>query len=222
MATYAWPSWIRLSGAEFALQKAAAISVSPFNGSIEPYDYVAERWRFGLRMPPAATLGGDAYRRAAFFNRISGAIHRVVIGPYLWGQYVPAGTMRGSPTLAAAAVRGSDMLQVTGSGSLKMGDWISAGPQLFQVADDCSSAGGTIYIPLVNRVRANIAAGTAVVWNQPTGQFIVPAASISAVLRAGIAEEVFIDALEIWGMLVLNTETGDTLFTETGDPIIVL
>jgi hypothetical protein len=221
MAIYTWPAWLKPAEADFALQKAAAVSVSPFNGSVEPHDYVAERWVVSVTLP-ACRSDEEGYRRVAFLNRLPGALHRVMLGPFLWGQYAPAGTLRGSPTLQVDVARGSDTVSISGSGTLQAGDWLGIGPQLFQVANDCASSSGVISVPLVNRVRAVLAAGTAVVWDRPTGAFILPASQVRALRRPAVLEAVTLDFLEVWGTLILNTETGQTLFTETGEPLIVI
>jgi hypothetical protein len=111
--------------------------------------------------------------------------------------------MRGSPVLASTASRGDGSLSITttAGATLLAGDFIGCSGQLFEISDDCvASSGGLLTAPLSNRVRATISSGTAVVWNQPTAGFALPAASVPFVSSPAILEPVTLDFIESWGV----------------------
>ena len=77
---------------------------------------------------------------------------------------------------------------------------LSAGGQLFQVASDVTLSDiGAATVPVVNRVRAAISSGGAVLWNRPTAEFILPAMQAGPVYRPGAIESAALDLVEVWG-----------------------
>lgn len=213
MATLNWPAGLWPSQVELALVEAGAQAISPYNGTVEAITYVAERWRMGITLPPALTK--DGYARQAFLRKLGLGKNRVRLGPYLWGQEVPQGTLRGSPVLASTASRGATSLVATTAvgSSLRAGDFVGCGGQLFEVASDCSDSSGTMTIPVNNRVRANIGAGSAVTWSAPTAEFILPAASIPFVNSRAILQSVTLDFIESWGV-DFSIETGGLVYVD--------
>lgn len=86
-----------------------------------------------------------------------------------------------------------------GAPSLRAGDFIGAGGQLFQVAADTTlSDAGTGSVPIVNRVRSTIAAGSAVTWYRPTCEMVLPAMQAGPVHRPGVIESTALDLVEVW------------------------
>lgn len=87
-----------------------------------------------------------------------------------------------------------------GLASLRADDMLGAGGQLFQVqSDTLLNDAGAGSVPVVNRVRATISIGTAVVWSQPTAEFIMPAMQSGPVYRPGAIESAALDLVEVWG-----------------------
>lgn len=128
---------------------------------------------------------------------------------------VPAGaeTMRGVVFLSALSSAGTatmtaDNLQLqfganlstwSGKATVLAGDLIGAGGQLFEVAADKTlNDAGAGFIALNNRVRAPISIGTAVLWDKPTAQFIVAAASAPISHTPGWQEPIVLDLQEVW------------------------
>jgi hypothetical protein len=66
-------------------------------------------------------------------------------------------------------------------------------------AADCQAndAGG-LSVPVVNRVRAPIAAGSPVTWYRPTCEMMLPAMQAGPVRRAGAIESTALDFVEVW------------------------
>ena len=86
-----------------------------------------------------------------------------------------------------------------GSPTLRAGDFIGAGGQLFQVAADTTlSDAGTGSVPIVNRVRSTIASGSAVTWYRPTCEMVLPAMQAGPVHRPGVIESTALDLVEVW------------------------
>lgn len=104
-------------------------------------------------------------------------------GLYLWGAQFEVGS-------------GTAYAQGT---TLKAGDMLGCGGQLFQVESDCDDEGtGTMTVPVINRVRSAIAQGTAVTWDRPTAEFICPAMVGMVAFRPNVLEGVPFDLEEVW------------------------
>jgi len=109
MSTTDWPSAITPAAVQWQLQKAGTQFVSPFNGTTQAVDYVAERWQASISLPPTRSAGAVA----ALLNNLAGGVNRVNLWHHGSGGQ-PAGTLRGAPTLGAGAARGDATLTLAG------------------------------------------------------------------------------------------------------------
>jgi hypothetical protein len=171
---------------------------SPFNGTLQSVEFVAERWTLSVTLPPR--MRDDSGAVEAFFMRLRGGVNRVKA--WHFSRPAPKGTMRGSPTLSAGVSRGGTSLPITGgtaSSTLKAGDMLAVGGQLFMVAENVSLNGsGAGTVPVVHRVRATINSGAAVTWDKPTAEFVMPAWMASFVHNVDALENVSLDFEEVW------------------------
>lgn len=197
MATITWPTSLRPQTFSPSLRKAGLQFRSPFNGTAQAIDFIAERWVFSL------TLSGKRIPNAgqveALMFSLAGGIERVRCWHFFRPQ--PLGTMRGAPVLASGASRGNTSLAITttAAATLLAGDMIGAGGQLFMVGADCTANGaGAITVPVINRVRATIASAAAVTWDAPTADFIMPAMSPGVAFRPALLEGAAFDLEEVW------------------------
>lgn len=198
MATYDWPTTLLPQTASIGLRKAGLQFASPFNGSRQAIDFIAERWVLSITLPPKRRRDAAPGVIESLLFRLAGGLNQARC--WHFARPVPLGTMRGTPTLSATVNRGATSLAITttAGATLKAGDMIGAGGQLFQVADDCTANGsGAISVPLVNRVRATIASGTSVVWDKPTSLFVSPSMLNSVAYRPAVLDGAAID-LEEW------------------------
>jgi hypothetical protein len=107
-----------------------------------------------------------------------------ISGLYIWGTQLQTG---------------STVSDYEPGTTLKAGDLIGAGSQLFMVASDVNDSGtGAMTVSVINRVRATIGAASAVTWDAPTVDFILPAMQPGAAYRPAILEPVAFDLEEIW------------------------
>lgn len=106
MADYALPADLYPGVASFGLQKAGLQHRSPFNGTTQALDFVAERWMVEMTSP--RMYSSESGLAEAFFNRLAGGVNRVSM--YHPGRPAPVGTMRGSPTLKTTVNRGASSL----------------------------------------------------------------------------------------------------------------
>ena len=196
MATFAWPDSLAPSMVSWIIQKSGVQFRSPFAGSVEAVEFPGQFWRVSVTLAPSKTRNsGEA---EAFLARIAGGAERVLV-PY-WPRLQPRGTLRGSLTLSTAAVRGDLTLSIGGAAvaaTLKAGDMIGCGSQLFQCFQDCVTSGTIITVPLVNRVRGALAVGTVVTWNRPTVTCCLPSPSSSRSYEPGAAGSLAADLEEV-------------------------
>lgn len=196
MATHDFPEALQPQRLEWRSVKAAAQHRSPFNGAVESVEFPGERWAVSLSMPTWNARNAKAAQAEAFFARLAGGMERLRLWHVLRPE--PLGSMRGTPVLAGSVARGALELQITTPGSLRAGDLFKIGNQLFQCFADCSSSGGTLTVPLVQRVRAALTAGAAVAWDRPTALFVLPATTAAAGYSPGMASPVAVDLEEVF------------------------
>lgn len=119
----------------------------------------------------------DDEQAAAWSALVLGLEGRVnFLAVYDLRKQEPKGTLRGTPTMAAAGAAGAASIQVRGvaGATLKRGDWIGVNQggnnrQLLHVqADVAATAGGVLTVSFMPRLRVPVANGSAVVWNRPT------------------------------------------------------
>ncbi|MGL4576779.1 MAG: hypothetical protein ACRCV9_18470 [Burkholderiaceae bacterium] len=198
MAVYSWPDNLIPQVASLTLRKLSSQFASPLNGTLQTMSYVGEQWILSVSLPPK--INADAGVCEAFWMRLSGGVDRVRAWHFAT-KGVPRGTLRGSPTLAFGVSRGATSITINnvggvGSGAtLLAGDMIGLPGHLFMVAENCAESGGAIVVPLVNRVRSSIAGNSAVAWNRPTAEFILPGDATS-VRRPGYQEGIALDLEE--------------------------
>lgn len=200
MATIDWPAAIEPQQFTAGLRKAGLQFRSPFNGSTQSVDFVAERWVFSLTLRPRRLRDGSPGAHEALMNYLAGGVERVRCWHFARPQ--PLGTARGTITLSAQATRGATSLQITGataSGTLKAGDLLGLGGQILMVKDDVTLNGsGAGTVAIVNRVRATNNIGASVTWDKPTAEFVMPANFAGASYRPAILEGMPLDLEEVW------------------------
>lgn len=108
MTTLTRPTWLRPRDCTLALRKSGLQFVSPFNGTLQAVETLAERWTMQMTIPGAS----DGGARSAFFNQWAGGVNHVPL--YHFGRPQPLGTLRGAPTLASATARGNTSLALAG------------------------------------------------------------------------------------------------------------
>jgi len=192
MAVYDYPVALKPETMEWGTTKAGVQFRSPFDGSIEAVGFPGDFWTLSIGYPPQ--FDRDSGALSAFWEHMAGGINKVRVPHFL--RPVPQGSMRGTPTLAAAASRGDSTLQITTTGGLKAGDFIGVGNQLCRALFDCDPVGGTLTVTLVNRIRAAVSSGSPVTWDHPTATFIYPSKTCSTSFSEGVSGRSMIDLVE--------------------------
>lgn len=165
---------------------------SPFGGSEQAVDMLNDRWQFSLDLPPCKQT--EAAQREAFINALRGQVNHTNL--HHFGRPAPQGTLSGSPTAQAAAQGAATLVLNAPTGqTLKAGDMIGVAGLLLQVAADCVSVASVLTVPLVNRLRVAVTAGSAVTWSMPTAPFRLVSATAPRYV-AGYAEGMTLDFVE--------------------------
>ncbi|MCR8961139.1 hypothetical protein M0765_026445 [Variovorax sp. S2] len=167
---------------------------SPFGGSEQVIDLLNDRWLISLTLPNR--LHADAARVEAFIASLRGMTNTVNL--YHWVRKIPRGTLRGTPTVIATTPAGNPFLhvQAVAGQTVLAGDMLGVGGLLLQVKDDATADGsGFLVVNIANRLRRQIAAGTAVIWDRPTAPFRLSSPSAVQYIP-GYAPEVSMDFVE--------------------------
>lgn len=195
MTTFAWPEALYPSMCELQLAPNIRSFESPFSRAYQAVDLLGERWTMSVTIPARKTARAGAME--AFLHRLRG-IH--LVAAWHFARPVPAGTLRGTPTLPAGAAQGAKQLVIAApvGTTLKAGDMVGAAGQLFMAAADATAdSGGALTVPICNRARVALPAGTAVAWNRPTTTWrLASPASVRHV--PGAASAVDVDLIETW------------------------
>lgn len=195
MATIALPSSFRPESFSMRMSTNQRTFASPFGGSEQVNDMLNDRWTATVSIP---RRGSDTQAGIeAFVNAMRGQTNTC----NLWHMQrpVPRGTMRGTPTMYSnPALQGADfiIINATVGSTLLAGDLIGVGGLLLMVAGDTGADGaGHMGISLVNRLRKQIPAGTAVTWDRPSAPFRLMT-NASVLYQPGYAEGVSLDFAE--------------------------
>lgn len=114
MPTIDWPTALLPQGCQLVLRKSGLQFASPFNGTTQALDFVAERWVLSVNLAQKLSTAPGAV--SSFCNQLAGGVNRVRAWPFghNGATGMPIGTLRGTPTLGVAAARGDTTLQLTG------------------------------------------------------------------------------------------------------------
>ena len=197
MTVYAWPGW----GAErFELRIIPNLRTfaGPYTPTTQVLDLLGERWAARIDLPPTNNPI-EAAAREAFFDRLKGMAHQIA----LWHLKLtaPQGTMRGAPVLNAAVAQLANVAVInTPAGStVRAGDMLGIAGQLVRVmADATANGGGQVTVEFQPRARTAWSASTAVVWSQPTANFMLKAADgVSTAWVPGFAQGASFELIEV-------------------------
>ena len=185
MPNLAWPSIINPMQLDWRLKKSGAQFQGYYTSSLQAVLYLGEYWDINIVLPGEGRLLRKAGVVDSLLMQLSGGVTKVDV--YHWARPIPKGTLRGSPTLQDATVRGDSslVLTVAAGSTLEPGDLIGVGTQLFMVKSYCAAVGTTLTVPVLNRVRGVIAGATAVVWDRPKVGVVAPELSAGTVYGPG-------------------------------------
>lgn len=138
------------------------------------------RWTTAISSIAGLPAADSAVWRAMVLA-LQGQINQLAV--YDLSNPAPAGTLRGSLVLTAAAAAGATTISLTGGAgqavkTLLAGDWLGIGAgstrQLVSVAADVTTdASGSAVVAIAQPSRYLQASGSAVVWDKPTALFRV-------------------------------------------------
>jgi hypothetical protein len=141
-------------------------------------------------------------QRISFIAKIRRA-HRIRI--FNFAHREPAGTLRGTPTVASTAAQGATTLAVTTSTAghtVILGDLLGVttaiGTQVLTVTASSTASGTALSVIFEPPLRASVTSGTAVVWAAPAPLFVRASPDFSASFRPGEAEPLAVDFVEVW------------------------
>jgi hypothetical protein len=204
MTTYTWPTEQIMVPRVFAWGASERIgrSESTYTGSTSTGE-VPFSYRYAVTVGwPAHPDFGVQQRRLGFLAKIRQA-HRIRIPNFSYLE--PAGTLRGTPVVAASAVQGATAIGITTSvagqtvltGDL-LGFTTAIGVQVVTVTADNTASGTALAVLFEPPLRAAVTSGTAVVWSAPAPLFVRASPDFSSSFEPGEAQPLAIDFREVW------------------------
>lgn len=170
MSTLAWPVHAAFVPREVrpGISAPKSAYVAPYTGRRQSVGHLSDRYRWTVVLPPCDAAAGQ-YREAWLFSLVSR--DDLVRLPQLH-RLLPRGTLRGLPTVGAAAAAGARSLQLVGApgATLEAGDVLQAGDQAVMVgpAGAVADGAGLAIVPLVLPLVQALSGGAALVWQRPT------------------------------------------------------
>ncbi len=181
MPDLTWPT--KFFPATYSLELVPNVRLASSGGARLSSDLKEEYWR--VTMTISDQYGSSAAELEALLAKLSQ--NAVVLLPHFVNP-VPRGTLAGTPTVAANALKYATTvdIQTTAGATVKAGDYISIDGQLLQALSGATANGaGVLSFASVNYLRAAVTAGTAVTWNTPTLRYIL---EDFAIMRYGMTE----------------------------------
>lgn len=182
MAIIALPNTRLFRPRRWESQMAGAFqsNISPVNKARDTVDLIGDGWAW--RFDYGNNLTSDERdEQRGYWDRFRGGANLLQAWPPVRPE--PRGTLRGSPTLSAAAAEGAGTIVVAGSGgsTLLAGDFLEvpfpdSSTQLVEIHSATGS--GTITCTLVAPLRKAASSGAALVWLRPSALFHVVTAPL--------------------------------------------
>lgn len=200
MTTITWPA-TRLfmpQHFEIALRSNVLISTSPLTGATQTVELPGARWMCSIVLPGGYSHAEQAAREA-LLSQVAGQANRVAL--WHFARPAPRGTMRGSPTLSATAAAGATTLAITTTAlaTLLIGDMVKVGSQLVQVVTDATADGaGAMSASIRPALRAQVASGSAVAWDRPTGLFLLTQQEVRVPYQPSWGGEISLEFVEVF------------------------
>lgn len=225
MTTYDWPSHWNVNAFEMRVMPNVRAFPNAFNPGVQVVDLLGERWSVMLDLTPVRSVAEGA-EREAYFDRLRGPINRIalynlrfpsprgtlrngtvanVVNASLAAVTVVNASLQvvtviaGQPALATSIAQFATTATINhiAGRTLKAGDMVGIGGQLVRVMTDAVADGaGQIAIEFYPRMRAAVAANTAVEWDRPTATFMLKADGVPTRWVPGFADAASLELIE--------------------------
>lgn len=166
MTTIVWPSSLSVVAAlDLSIEYDVQLNIAR-SGTIDTYGLPGARW--------VATLTFAADKETRYRPQIEALVASLrggarALSMHHLGRQTPNGTLTGSPTVGTATAKGDNTVALANcNGTLKAGDMIGVGTELFMVEEDATPVSSAMTVKVSPAVRSINAIGTAVVWNKPS------------------------------------------------------
>ena len=165
MTTIVWPSSLSVVAAlDLSIEYDVQLNIAR-SGRVDTYGLP------GARLVAVVTFAADKETRyrpqiEALVASLRGGAR--ALSMHHLGRPTPNGTLTGSPTVATATAKGDNTIALANcNGTLKAGDMIGVGTELFMVEEDATPVSSAMTVKVSPAVRSINAIGTAVIWNNP-------------------------------------------------------
>lgn len=202
MNFYSWPGF-GVKRFEMSVVPNLRTFVGPYTPTVQALDLLGERWAISMTLAPIARDKRTAAAMEAFWDRLRGQVNGVAIGHQVikvpqgtlrgssTAQWKNASSVNanwvnnasaaatwssGEPFLlnAIGQLANTAVIRCPPGKTLLAGDLIGLGGQLVrQLTDTAADGSGNMAIEFTPRARIAMPAGTGVMWNGPTANFIL-------------------------------------------------
>ena len=170
------PSTPNFQTSRFELRRQNAVSISPYSGIQQTYEYDYALWGATFSLPPMRRETAGAW--TAFFSALHGRRGTFTLGDP--DRIIPLGAATGTITLSSGASVGDNTLSLAlaessladSTGIFKAGDYIQLGTssaafKLHMVVEDCNASGGTVTAKIEPAVKTAVSTGQEITYTNP-------------------------------------------------------
>ena len=200
MTTYAMPTSIPPTQAEWGQASNTWAWLSPLSGHIQTNEMPAPRWRLSyswLQLPVEYSAELEA-----FMTKLHGKGNR--FSAFNVSRPNPRGSFRGSPTVASTIAKGGTSGIIAGGGgqagkTLLIGDFISINSELKMVVADATADGsGNITVSFEPPMRVAAPTSAPVIWDKPSAVFILDEDAVKWGYANTILTSLVLVGTEMW------------------------
>jgi hypothetical protein len=174
--TFTYPtsgSAFLLQGMTWTIADFVQMSTPAFGGKVRTYETPGSRITVVITYFPQTT--NERLELRGWWGKAGQQKNRVTM--YDFAAPTPRGGLTGSPLVKTLAAVGADAVVLkTMNGGLSRGDMIRLTDGLHTVTDPATPVANEATVNIAPAIRTAVAADSAVVWDRPTGTFMVAAA----------------------------------------------
>lgn len=166
MSTINWPTSLSVvASLDLSIEYDVQINLSR-SGQVDTYGLPGARW---VAVVTFAVDKEILYRPQieALVASLRGGARSLSM--HHLGRKTPNGTLTGSPTVGTATAAGDNTVALANcNGTLKAGDMIGIGTELFMVEEDATPVSSAMTVKVSPAVRSVHTVGAAVTWDKPS------------------------------------------------------
>lgn len=197
-----YPTDLKVSAFQIALQNVASISVSPYTLAQQVQEYDGQLWRVSFTISPFDRAEAEVYN--AFIAELRGRVGTFLMSPH--GFEEPRGVVTGTISVNGGSQTGNDLnidgLPLSTSNVFRVGDFIQIGTgsstKLYKILRDVDSDGsGEATLLVAPSIKVAHADNAEVIYTNPKGHFRLDDNAVFTQISPPFISQINVSASEV-------------------------